>query len=107
MSILWHQSGVNRKGEPFIQLLVDGEVICQLDPAAARDHAKNVLEATEAAEQDAFMLDFVKGTIGTTEEGAARLLQEFRAYREARGKKEPSSDPKEFIVTDKHKKEIQ
>lgn len=101
---LWHQSGVNRKGEPFVQLMLDDQVVCQLSPEEARDHAKNVLEATEATEQDAFMLAFAKDTIGTTEEGAVRLLQEFRKWREVRGKKGPASDPKEFVITDKHQK---
>jgi hypothetical protein len=38
---LWHQSSVNKHGEAFIQLLMDDEVICQLSPEEARDHAKN------------------------------------------------------------------
>lgn len=50
---LWHQSGVNRKGEPFIQLMLDDAVVCQLSTEEARDHARNVLEAAEASEQDA------------------------------------------------------
>lgn len=101
---LWHQSGVNRKGEPFIQLMIDDKVVGQFTPEECRDHARSILEATEAAEQDAFMLDFAKGTIGITEEVAIRLLQELRRYREARGKKGPPSDKADFMVTDRHKK---
>ncbi len=101
---LWHQSGVNRKGEPFIQLMLDDKVIGQFTPEECRDHARSILEAAEAAEQDAFLLDFAKGTIGTTEEGAVGLLQEFRRYREARGKKGPPSAAADFMITDKHQK---
>jgi hypothetical protein len=101
---LWHQSGVNRKGEPFVQLMIDDKVVGQFSPEECRDHARSILEAAEAAEQDAFMLDFAKGTIGTTEEGSVRLLQEFRRYREERGKKGPPSDRRDFMVTDKHEK---
>ena len=105
MKTLWHQSGVNREGEPFIQLLVDDEVLCQLTPAEAREHAQSVLQAAEASEQDAFMVGFAKSTIGVGDVGAARLLQEFRRFREETGKKGPASDAGEFIITDKHKKE--
>jgi len=84
--------------------MLDDKVVCQFAPAEARDHARNIMEATEASEQDAFLLEFAKGTIGTTEEGAVRLLQEFRRYREERGKRGPASDPREFVITEEHQK---
>jgi hypothetical protein len=102
--VLWHQSGVNRRGEPFVQLMLDDQVIAQMDPMSARSHAANILETIEAAEQDAFMLSFAKETIGVDEHGAAQLLTEFRRWRERHGKKGPPSDPAEFMVTDKHRK---
>ena len=102
---LWHQAGVNRQGEPFVQLVLDDEVIAQLDPESARSHAANMLESIEAAEQDAFMLGFAKEELGATEEAATRLLIEFRRWRERHGKKGPSSDLREFLVTEKHRKE--
>ena len=102
--ILWHQSGVNKKGEPFVQLLMNDEVICQLAPEEARDHAKNVLEATEASEQDAFMLSFMQEKVGLDVARAMQVIVDFRAWREARGKKGPPSDPREFVRTDKHEK---
>ncbi len=102
--VLWHQSGVNKKGEPFVQLLIDDQVICQLTPEEASDHAKNLLEATEASEQDAFLLSFFKDQIGADEQHAMRIIVEFRRWREARGKKRPPSDPREFLRTDKHEK---
>ena len=101
---LWHQSGVNKNGEPFIQLLVDDEVICQLTPDEARDHAKNVLEATEASEQDAFMLEFMQKQVGLDVARAMQVIIDFRLWREKRGKKGPPSDAREFVRTDKHEK---
>ena len=100
--VLWHQSGVNKNGEPFIQLLIDDEVVCQLDPAEARDHAKNILEATEASEQDAFMFHFMQEKVGLDVAQAMQVIIDFRKWREARGKKGPVSDPREFVRTDKH-----
>jgi hypothetical protein len=101
---IWHQSGVNKRGEPFIQFMLDDQVICQLTPEEARDHAKNVLEATEASEQDAFMLHFLTERVGTDREKAMAVIVDFRQWREARGKKGPPSDSKEFVQTDKHEK---
>lgn len=103
--VLWHQSGVNSKGEPFVQLIQDDVVICQLSPEEARDHAKNVLEATEASEQDAFMFNFLqdKEKFAMTTPQAMQVIVDFRKWREARGKKGPPSDGREFVVTDKHK----
>ena len=102
--ILWHQSGVNKHGEPFVQLLIEEEVICQLTPEQARDHAKNLLEATEASEQDAFLLHFFSEQIGAGKNHAMQIIVEFRKWREARGKKGPPSDAKEFLRTASHEK---
>jgi hypothetical protein len=102
--VLWHQSGVNKHGEPFVQLLMDDAVICQLSPEEARDHAKNILEATEASEQDAFMLSFMQEKVGLDVGKAMQVIVDFRKWREARGKKGPPSDAKEFMRTDKHEK---
>lgn len=95
---------MNKHGEPFVQLLIDAEVVCQLSPEEARDHAKNVLEATEASEQDAFMLAFMQKKVGLDFNAAMQVIVDFRSYRESRGKKGPPSDPREFMRTDKHEK---
>ncbi len=52
------QSGVNARGEPFVQILNDGEPVGQLTPDEAREHAKIIMEVAEAAEQDAFLKEF-------------------------------------------------
>ena len=78
---LWHQSGVNRDGEPFIQLILGDKLIAQQTVTQAREHAQAVLEACEAAEQDAFLVHWVKTRIGADDRAAAGLLQDFRDYR--------------------------
>jgi hypothetical protein len=47
--VIWHQSGVNKNGEPFVQVFFDGEVITQFSPEEARKFAMIFLEAAEAA----------------------------------------------------------
>jgi len=97
--ILWHQSGVNQKGEPFVQLLRGEKIIAQMDTEQARDHARAITEAAEAAEQDAFIFDWVCNKVGTGPEQAAGLLRDFRAYRLARtGKRGGPSDPKDWVM---------
>jgi hypothetical protein len=68
---LWHQSGVNIEGEPFIQLIRGTTVIAQMSCAQARDHATAVLESAEAAEQDAFIYDWVINHVGCGQVQAA------------------------------------
>jgi len=78
---LWHQSGVNRAGEPFIQLILGDKVIAQQSPEMARAHALAMLEAAEAAEQDAFIVHFAKTRMGVDENVAAHILVDFRNFR--------------------------
>lgn len=84
--LLNHQTGVNKAGEPFIQLILSkptgDEIISQMSPQQARDHALAMIEAAEAAEQDAFMVWFVKNQIGGDDHMAGRVLVDFRHWRE-------------------------
>jgi len=57
--VLWHQSGVNAQGEPFVQLIQGTAVIAQMSCEQARDQGHAILEAAEAAEQDAFILGII------------------------------------------------
>lgn len=95
--VLWHQSGVNGKGDPFVQLFVDDKIAGQFTPIEAREHAQAMMEAAEAAEQDAFMFHFHTQKIGADPETAFMVIREFRKFREERGKKGPPSDRREFI----------
>jgi len=101
--MLWHQSGVNPNGVPFVQLIMDDKVIGQMTPEEARDHARAITEAAEAAEQDSFLLHFAKSKLGCDVQQAMGLILEFRHYREDHGKKGPPSDPSEFVVDKKDK----
>lgn len=100
--ILWHQSGVNAAGEPFVQLLKGETVIGQMTPEEARDHAHAMLEAAEAAEQDAFIYDWVQNRVGCGREQAAGLLVDFRRYRAERSnKKGGPTRPGDWVMPEK------
>ncbi len=79
--IIWHQSGVNRDGDPFIQLIRGTEVIAQMSVEQARDHGMAMLESAEAAEQDAFIVFFMKSKVGVGDREAAGILKDFRDFR--------------------------
>lgn len=81
---LWHQSGVNQAGEPFVQLILGDKVIAQQTVEVAREHATAMLEAAEAAEQDAFLFDWVKVHLDDDPRVAVGILNDFRKYRMAR-----------------------
>jgi hypothetical protein len=99
--IIGSQSGVNPKGEPFIQLTLDGRMIAQMNPEQVRDFALGLIEAAEAAEQDAFILDFMQKTVGLDLNRAGQVLLDFRRYREESTKKRggPTS-PGEWVLPD-------
>jgi len=103
---LWHQSGVNLKGEPFVQLLLDEQIIAQMSPEAARDHGRAITEAAEAAEQDAFLWDWVIHKVGSDEQRAAGLIAEFRRYRAERtGKSQGPFRPTDWVMAPSDKRE--
>lgn len=81
---LWHQSGVNLRGEPFIQLILGESIIAQQSVEQARESAMAMLEAAEAAEQDAFLLFWVTTHLEQDPKVAACILQEFRNFRRER-----------------------
>ncbi len=95
--MLWHQSGVNQNGEPFVQLLLNDKPIAQMNPREARDYARVITECSEAAETNAFLWEFVTKDLKQTQHAAAAMMVAFRRFREKRGKSVPSSDPSEFV----------
>jgi hypothetical protein len=99
---LWHQSGINQQGEPFVQLLRGEKIIAQMDPEQARDHASAITEAAEAAEQDAFMVHFLREKIGLTLHEAGRVLVEFREWRrDLTGKSSGPTNPRDWVMPEK------
>ena len=96
---LWHQSGVAPTGDPFVQLLLDEEIIAQLSPEQARDHARAITEAAEAAEQDAFIMEFMQKRVGLDFNRAANVLVDLRNYRSERtGKSQGPRDPRDWVM---------
>jgi hypothetical protein len=88
-------SGVNQRGEPFIQLAKvyksgKRELIAQLDPWQTRDCALNALSAAEAAQTDAFLLKHMQERIGLDLPGAAAFMAEFRDFRAKLGTSKPT-----------------
>jgi hypothetical protein len=98
-NVLWHQSGVNAKGEPFVQLIHGDKVIAQMDVEQARDHGRTIIEAAEAAETDAFIFDWVCNKVGSGPEQAMGLLVDFRKYRsEVTGKRHGPTSQREWVM---------
>jgi len=97
--ILWHQSGVAPTGEPFVQLLRGEEIIAQMGVEQARDHARAITEAAEAAEQDAFLLAWVVEHVGAGKAQAAGLLMDWRRFRAERtGKSQGPTNPRDWVM---------
>lgn len=65
---------------PFV-VVQWGDKAGQLSLAEARQHALRILEVTEAAEQDAYIVWFMREVIKAPMEKVALLLNEFRAKR--------------------------
>lgn len=88
MSVLWAQSLVsNRTGKPRVQLHHQDWMV-QVTPEEARQWAMSILRCAEAAEQDAFLVSWIRDHLGGEYEAGLQLLVEYRAYREAQQKKE-------------------
>lgn len=103
-SVLWHQSGVAPNGEPFVQLLRNDQIVAQMSPEQARDHARAITEAAEAAEQDAFIMEFAQKKIGLDFDRAGHLLIEFRNFRAERtGKSQGPTNPRDWVFPPKDK----
>lgn len=97
--VLWHQSGINQAGEPFVQLILGDRVIAQMDVTQARDHGRVIIEAAEAAETDAFIFEWVMKHVGAGKEQAAGLLVDFRRYRrEVTGKRHGPTNPRDWVM---------
>ena len=74
--------GANTR-QPFVTIHWK-DVVQQLAPEKAREFALSILEAAEAAEQDAFLVEFTQKACDFDEQSAAALLVEYRLWREQR-----------------------
>lgn len=76
--------------QPFVEIKTDKlKEPLQLSPNEARDLAANLLQAAEAAEQDAFIVefhsDFVDGSPEEKQVLGASMLALFRKWRDDHG----------------------
>lgn len=71
--------------QPFISVTVGAKDFhVQMSTDEARDLAMNLIQAAEAAEQDAFLFEWAQREVGVNDKQAAGLLSEFRKWREER-----------------------
>ncbi|HET8631640.1 MAG TPA: hypothetical protein VFL91_29815 [Thermomicrobiales bacterium] len=73
-----------RTHEPPVELPIGDRKPEQLPPAKAREIAVMLIEAAEAAEQDAFLFSWAREKLDCDDGQAARLVGELRAWREKR-----------------------
>lgn len=91
-------SGVNQRGEPFIQLVKvytqsgKRDLIGQFDPWQARDCALNALSTAEAAQTDALLFKFLRERLGITDPAQyGAVMIDFRNLRAQFGTSDPSN----------------
>lgn len=87
--ILWAISiyGKNHK-QGLVELRLDEKRV-QLSIQEAKDFAFSILEAAEAAETDAFLVDFMGGLGSKNEDEAVQLLMLFRDFRDKKKREKP------------------
>src|SRR4051812_5622878 len=76
----------SQNGRPFVEFACDISPT-QFTPAKAREIALMLLESADASESDAVLMGFARDMLDFDQQAAAKLLNQFRQYREtARGK---------------------
>ena len=82
----------NEDHQAYVRFLW-GEEKGKLTPKEARDFALTILEAADAAESDAFIVNFMTEQVKADAVAAVKILREFREFREAaRNKPEEGSE---------------
>jgi len=79
-----------RDGRPLVRIQFGSRSI-QITPEEATAFATNLMNGASAALADAFLTGFVAQCIKGTPEDAARLLSEFRVYRDQRPDPPPAT----------------
>lgn len=79
---------------PIVGLEIDG-ASAQFSPATARELARNLLAAAEAAEVDGFVWEWFTSQVQASEEQAVVLMADFRKYREAQMAREITTEDPE------------
>ncbi len=77
------ETAVGRDLEPVVKIRV-GEVFTTVTVESAREIAGYLMEIAEAAEQEAFLMDFATKSLEVGRDEAGVLLWAFRSFREQR-----------------------
>lgn len=97
--VLWVQSGVNKRGEGFVQLMRNDQIVAQLSIDQAREVSANMLQCGEASLTDSLLI----GMLEPVSPGAGvALVMQLRGEREKAGIKGPPTDPADFLRTEHH-----
>lgn len=70
--------------KPIVVLTLPGGESVQMEPADARNLALNLLQGAEAAEQDAWLVEWLKESLKADEQQTVVILREYRQWREKR-----------------------
>lgn len=81
-NILWASSIYGAKTKKGLVKITFEHRDVLISPDEARQFARSVFEAAEAAEVDAFLVTWTQGTVGVDEEHSVQILREFRKWRE-------------------------
>ncbi len=72
----------HRTQKPFVMVAVGEQgFMAQMSPDEARDLAMNLLQCAEAAENDAFLVTFLRKRVKANDQAIASILQDFREWR--------------------------
>lgn len=87
--ILWVSTMYGAKSQlPLVRLHVPADdptappYLCVMSPDEARNLAGNLNQGAEAAESDAFIIEFMLEKVGLRIEDAVKILRDFREFRE-------------------------
>lgn len=66
--------------QPYVTLMLNERAVSQLSPAEAQSLALSLMQGSEGAMGDGFLVTFFRG-IGAADDQIGAVLQEFRQYR--------------------------
>lgn len=85
MTIITTASGYGaHTRKPFVSLMIGDRKPLQISPDEARELAGRLLECADAAEGDAFIVEWFTEQVGLELPQVGALLRDFRASRERR-----------------------
>lgn len=79
--------------QPFVELTYNGRKIVQMPPEDSIALAHNLLACAEAAMTDAFLVTFMRETVGLEDAQLAGILSAFREFRDKRDEQQEGDGP--------------